>query len=123
MAKKEANCSFCGSTRAEVGMLIAGVTGHICDSCTIQAERIVRDELSFKQGDGATPSKTGGSFQVKKPLEIKNFLDEYVIGQEEAKRVLAVAVYNHYKRINNPSKAEDVEIEKSNIMLVGRTGT
>jgi ATP-dependent Clp protease ATP-binding subunit ClpX len=123
MAKKEANCSFCGSNRSQVGMLIAGVTGHICDSCAIQAERIIRDELTYKQGDKDIKTNSGSDFQVKKPLEIKTFLDEYVIGQEEAKRVLAVAVYNHYKRINNPSKAEEVEIEKSNIMLVGRTGT
>lgn len=123
MSKKEADCSFCGARRAEVNMLIAGVSGHICDSCAVQAEKIVRDELAFKQGTPKNTIKTKESFQLKKPLEIKNFLDEYVIGQDEAKKVLSVAVYNHYKRINNPSKADDVEIEKSNIMLVGRTGT
>jgi len=106
-------------------MLIAGVSGHICDSCAIQAEKIVSDEMKFKTG--ATPksdnNKPTESFKNRKPLEIKNFLDEYVIGQDEAKKVLSVAVYNHYKRINNPTKIDDVEIEKSNIMLVGRTGT
>ncbi len=125
MAKKETNCSFCGCHRSDVNMLIAGVSGHICDSCAIQAEKIVSDEMKFKTG--ATPksdnNKPTESFKNRKPLEIKNFLDEYVIGQDEAKKVLSVAVYNHYKRINNPTKIDDVEIEKSNIMLVGRTGT
>lgn len=125
MAKKETNCSFCGSHRSDVNMLIAGVSGHICDSCAVQAEKIVSDEMKFKTG--ATPksdnNKPTESFKNRKPLEIKNFLDEYVIGQDEAKKVLSVAVYNHYKRINNPTKIDDVEIEKSNIMLVGRTGT
>lgn len=125
MAKKETNCSFCGSHRSDVNMLIAGVSGHICDSCAVQAEKIVSDEMKFKTG--ASPksenNKLTESFKNRKPLEIKNFLDEYVIGQDEAKKVLSVAVYNHYKRINNPIKTDDVEIEKSNIMLVGRTGT
>jgi len=125
MAKKETNCSFCGSHRSDVNMLIAGVSGHICDSCAVQAEKIVSDEMKFKTG--ASPksdnNKPTESFKNRKPLEIKNFLDEYVIGQDEAKKVLSVAVYNHYKRINNPTKIDDVEIEKSNIMLVGRTGT
>lgn len=84
MAKKEANCSFCGSNRADVGMLIAGVTGHICDSCAIQAERIVRDEFAFKQGDKEVLTKENSGFQLKKPIEIKTFLDEYVIGQRRS---------------------------------------
>jgi ATP-dependent Clp protease ATP-binding subunit ClpX len=106
-------------------MLIAGVSGHICDSCAVQAEKIVSDEMKFKSGGSAKTEsvKSSETFTNKKPLEIKNFLDEYVIGQDEAKKVLSVAVYNHYKRINNPIKTDDVEIEKSNIMLVGRTGT
>ena len=125
MAKKDTNCSFCGSHRSEVNMLIAGVSGHICDSCAVQAEKIVSDEMKFKSGGSAKTEsvKSSETFTNKKPLEIKNFLDEYVIGQDEAKKVLSVAVYNHYKRINNPIKTDDVEIEKSNIMLVGRTGT
>jgi ATP-dependent Clp protease ATP-binding subunit ClpX len=125
MAKKDTNCSFCGSHRSEVNMLIAGVSGHICDSCAVQAEKIVSDEMKFKSGGSAKTEsvKSSETFTNKKPLEIKNFLDEYVIGQDEAKKVLSVAVYNHYKRINNPTKTDDVEIEKSNIMLVGRTGT
>jgi ATP-dependent Clp protease ATP-binding subunit ClpX len=124
MAKKEANCSFCGSHRSDVNMLIAGVSAHICDSCAVQAEKIVRDELVFKQGNAnSTIASSKDKFQVKKPLEIKNFLDEYVIGQDEAKKVLSVAVYNHYKRINSVTSDDEVEIEKSNIMLVGRTGT
>lgn len=106
-------------------MLIAGVSGHICDSCAVQAEKIVSDEMKFKSGGSAKSEsvKSSETFTNRKPLEIKNFLDEYVIGQDEAKKVLSVAVYNHYKRINNPIKTDDVEIEKSNIMLVGRTGT
>lgn len=123
MAKKDTQCSFCGSQRSEVNMLIAGVSGHICDSCAVQAEKIVRDELAFKQGSNATSGAPKESLILKKPVEIKQFLDEYVIGQDDAKKVLSVAVYNHYKRINHPSKQDDVEIEKSNIMLVGRTGT
>lgn len=124
MAKKEANCSFCGSQRSEVNMLIAGVSAHICDSCAVQAEKIVRDELVFKQGNpNSTMNPPKDKFQVKKPIEIKNFLDEYVIGQDEAKKVLSVAVYNHYKRINSITSDDEIEIEKSNIMLVGRTGT
>jgi ATP-dependent Clp protease ATP-binding subunit ClpX len=123
MAKKDTHCSFCGSQRSEVNMLIAGVSGHICDSCAVQAEKIVRDELAFKHGSTGTTVAQKEALYLKKPVEIKQFLDEYVIGQDEAKKVLSVAVYNHYKRINNPTKQDDVEIEKSNIMLVGRTGT
>ena len=111
-------CSFCGRNKKEVNLLIAGVSGHICDGCVDQAYQIVQEE-----------SKTKGDFKmdgvkIMKPIEIKNFLDEYVIGQEEAKKYLSVAVYNHYKRILNPqNKGEEVEIEKSNIVLVGETGT
>ena len=111
-------CSFCGRHKRDVNLLIAGVSGHICDSCVDQAYQIIQEE-----------SKTKGDFKVDglkllKPLEIKNFLDQYVIGQEEAKKFLSVAVYNHYKRILNPTaKGEEVEIEKSNIILVGETGT
>jgi ATP-dependent Clp protease ATP-binding subunit ClpX len=126
MAKKDTNCSFCGSQRSEVNMLIAGVSGHICDSCAIQAEKIVSDEMKFKSGGPAKTEKTKSAetFTNKKPLEIKNFLDEYEIGQDEAKKSLSIAVYNHYKRIQNKSHStNDVEIEKSNVLLVGETGT
>ena len=118
MSKKESGCSFCGRPRAEVGMLIAGVTGHICESCVSQAHTIVKEEdLS------STETKNERIVNVLKPLEIKEKLDEYVIGQDDAKKVLSVAVYNHYKRLNQPEWKDEVEIEKSNVVLVGRTGT
>jgi ATP-dependent Clp protease ATP-binding subunit ClpX len=118
MSKKESGCSFCGRPRAEVGMLIAGVTGHICESCVSQAHTIVKEEdLS------STETKSERIVNVLKPLEIKENLDEYVIGQDDAKKVLSVAVYNHYKRLNQPEWKDEVEIEKSNVVLVGRTGT
>jgi ATP-dependent Clp protease ATP-binding subunit ClpX len=99
-------------------MLIAGVTGHICESCVSQAHTIVKEEdLS------STETKSERIVNVLKPLEIKEKLDEYVIGQDDAKKVLSVAVYNHYKRLNQPEWKDEVEIEKSNVVLVGRTGT
>ncbi|MEJ6584203.1 MAG: ATP-dependent Clp protease ATP-binding subunit ClpX [Crocinitomicaceae bacterium] len=116
MAKKEAGCSFCGRPREEVGMLIAGVTGHICENCVTQAHSIVKEEVV----------QTNTNEQITnllKPAEIKGKLDEYVIGQDDAKKVLSVAVYNHYKRLNQPPSKDEVEIEKSNVILVGRTGT
>lgn len=118
MAKKESGCSFCGRTRNEVGMLIAGVSGHICESCVVQANSIILEEDL-----GEKKNKTNVSVNLYKPIEIKAKLDEYVIGQEDAKKVLSVAVYNHYKRLNQPPVKDDVEIEKSNVILVGRTGT
>ena len=118
MSKKEAGCSFCGRQRAEVGMLIAGVTGHICESCVSQAHTIIKEEdLGAKSDSGER------IVNVYKPKEIKAKLDEYVIDQDDAKKVLSVAVYNHYKRLNQPETKDEVEIEKSNVVLVGRTGT
>lgn len=117
MAKKDTNCSFCGRSRDEVGMLIAGVSGHICESCVTQAHTIVKEE------NVAPEQETEQVVNVMKPIEIKEKLDEYVIGQEDAKKVLSVAVYNHYKRLNQPPSKDDIEIEKSNVVLVGRTGT
>jgi ATP-dependent Clp protease ATP-binding subunit ClpX len=120
MAKKETTCSFCGSPRSGVNMLIAGINGHICDSCANQASKIVQEELTL------SPSATSAAFQglnLLKPQEIKAHLDEYVIGQQDAKKVLAVAVYNHFKRLKQKSTENEVEIEKSNVILVGRTGT
>jgi ATP-dependent Clp protease ATP-binding subunit ClpX len=117
MAKKEAGCSFCGRPREEVGMLIAGVTGHICESCVTQANSIVKEEETQKSDKGASIVNT------IKPAELKSKLDDYVIGQDDAKKVLCVAVYNHYKRLNQKATKDDVEIEKSNVILVGRTGT
>jgi ATP-dependent Clp protease ATP-binding subunit ClpX len=116
--KKETGCSFCGKSRNEVGILIAGVTGHICENCITQAHTIIREEeLSHNAESSKSP------LNILKPKEILEKLDDYVIGQIDAKKTLAVAVYNHYKRLNQPVKKDDVEIEKSNVILVGRTGT
>ncbi len=120
MAKKETGCSFCGRSRDEVGILIAGVTGHICENCVNQAHRIVTEENLT--GDNNFSSEAN-PVNVLKPHAIKAKLDEYVIGQNDAKKVLSVAVYNHYKRLNQPASHDEVEIEKSNVILVGRTGT
>ncbi len=121
MAKNPLHCSFCGRNRDEVKILIAGQEGHICENCVEHAREIIEQELMTK--DDRTPSSF--KLTVKKPVEIKKFLDEYVIGQDEAKRVLAVAVYNHYKRLQQKTNesTSDVEIEKSNIIMVGETGT
>src|SRR6186713_1618843 len=121
MAKNPLHCSCCGRNRDEVKILIAGQEGHICENCVEHAREIIEQELMTK--DDRTPSSF--KLTVKKPVEIKKFLDEYVIGQDEAKRVLAVAVYNHYKRLQQKpaESAGDVEIEKSNVIMVGETGT
>ena len=122
MAKKSPNknqCSFCGRADKDVNLLIAGVTGHICDLCVEQAHGIVNDSIksSRKSVPGFSLNK------LPKPKEIKSFVDQYVIGQEDAKRYLSVAVYNHYKRLLQTDSKDDVEIEKSNIIMVGSTGT
>lgn len=119
MAKESTHCSFCGRDKRETAMLIAGLEGHICDYCVTQAYTIVNEELSGKK------NKFSFQFKLLKPAEIKHHLDQYVIGQEEAKKVLSVSVYNHYKRINalKTKKDDDIELEKSNIILVGETGT
>ncbi len=118
--KREIKCSFCGRSKSEVNVLIAGVSGHICDSCIVQAQSIIKEELSQKASKDLE-----ASIVLQKPAEIKAYLDNYVIGQDAAKRVLSVSVYNHYKRLlQKPEKqGDDVEIEKSNIILVGETGT
>lgn len=119
--QKEIKCSFCGRDKSETYVLIAGITGHICDQCIQQAQSILSDEMSTKVKNSA-----GSHLTLLKPVEIKRFLDQYVIGQDDAKKVLAVAVYNHYKRISQKAKKgqqDDIEIEKSNIILVGETGT
>ena len=110
-------CSFCGRSRSEVNLLIAGTDGFICDECASQAYDIVQEEMKSKS------TLNLDNIEIKKPKEIKAFLDLYVIGQDEAKKHLAVAVYNHYKRLLQPGDKDDVEIEKSNIIMVGRTGT
>ena len=118
MKREEDKCSFCGRSRSDVMLLIGGVSGFICDSCAKQANDIVEEE--FK----AATTKQFGKLKLVKPKTIKEYLDQYVIGQEEAKKFLSVAVYNHYKRLNQATEAtDDVEIEKSNIIMVGETGT
>src|SRR5687767_1144083 len=123
MAKQQTlHCSFCGRSREEVKILIAGQEGHICENCVDHAQEIIGQELMIypeaKQAAGSTHKLT-----VKKPVEIKKFLDQYVIGQDDAKKILAVATYNHYKRLNQRIEKDEVEIEKSNIIMVGETGT
>ncbi len=115
---KSDRCSFCGRNKEEVNLLIAGVSGHICDACIDQAYTIIKEELKPVQ----KPFDIG-DLEVKTPVQIKQFLDQYVIGQEDAKKVLSVAVYNHYKRLGQHDTRNEVEIEKSNIILVGETGT
>lgn len=110
-------CSFCGRSRNEVDLLIAGTDGFICDACATQAFEIVKEEMKSKS------TLNLDKIEIKKPREIKAFLDQYVIGQDEAKKHIAVAVYNHYKRLLQKDSDDGVEIEKSNIILVGRTGT
>ena len=112
-------CSFCGRTDKEVKLLITGISGYICENCTEQAYRILQ-EHDFLAPNG---KKKGNALKVPKPQEIKKYLDEYVIGQDEAKRFLSVAVYNHYKRLQQPADKDGVEIEKSNVIMVGSTGT
>jgi ATP-dependent Clp protease ATP-binding subunit ClpX len=122
MAKQQTlHCSFCGRSRDEVKILIAGQDGHICENCVEHAEEIIEQELGSNT-DSKQPHTTTHKLIVKKPIEIKNFLDDYVIGQDDAKKILSVAVYNHYKRLNQKIE-NDVEIEKSNIIMVGETGT
>ena len=110
-------CSFCGRTKKEANMLIAGLEGHICDHCIEQANAIMNEELVSKKEISFEPVK------LLKPTEIKDFLDQFVIGQDMAKKIIAVAVYNHYKRLMQKPANDDIEIEKSNIILVGETGT
>ena len=121
MSKKNTSkCSFCGRAKEDVQILITGVDGYICENCVTQAKQIVDTEVLHLH------AKTSSKVQMEKnlkPKAIKEYLDEYVIGQDEAKKVISVAVYNHYKRLNQTVEADDVEIEKSNILMVGKTGT
>lgn len=118
-SKNKRRCSFCGRPESEVGFLITGMSGYICDSCSQQAYEIVQEAM--KSSAGGTNSLD--LKELPKPVEIKEFLDQYVIGQDAAKRYLSVAVYNHYKRLLQKSDSNEVEIEKSNIIMVGSTGT
>ena len=120
MAKNTLHCSFCGRSRDEVKILIAGQEGHICENCVEHAQEIIQQELMIRED---TPGSSTFKLTVKKPIEIKRILDEYIIGQDDAKKVLSVAVYNHYKRLQQKVQENEVEIEKSNIIMVGETGT
>ena len=119
--QQQLHCSFCGRNRDEVKILIAGQDGHICENCVDHAAEIIEQELGIVH-EAKSHQQASGKLTVKKPVEIKKFLDEYIIGQDDAKKILAVAVYNHYKRLNQKIE-NDVEIEKSNIIMVGETGT
>ena len=118
MAKEELSCSFCGRKKPETNLLIAGNSAHICDECIEQAHGIVLQEHKHEQEQAID-----GEVMLKKPRQIKAFLDDYVIGQEQTKKVMSVAVYNHYKRLLQPEDQNAVEIQKSNIIIVGQTGT
>ncbi|MBL6677890.1 MAG: ATP-dependent Clp protease ATP-binding subunit ClpX [Flavobacteriaceae bacterium] len=116
MSEGEVLCSFCGRSKSQTKLLIAGLDAHICDICISQADMIAKD-------DGSNKDLSDFAVDLKPPKEIKNFLDLHVIGQEDAKKTLSVAVYNHYKRINQKKLKEEIEIQKSNLILVGPTGT
>ena len=116
-------CSFCGRSEKEVKLLITGINGYICENCAIQAYEIAQSTVLLDPQGKKGNKKTYDLKKVPKPMEIKEYLDQYVIGQDEAKRYLAVAVYNHYKRLQQPATDDGVEIEKSNIIMVGSTGT
>ena len=119
MEEKGVNCSFCGRSKQDTDVLIAGTTGHICNYCITQAHEIIHEESGHQSREDMAEELT-----LLKPQEIKEHLDQYVIGQDEAKKVLSVAVYNHYKRVlQETDREQEVEIEKSNIMMVGKTGT
>ncbi len=127
--KNKKICCFCGRSENDVRMLISGVYGHICNDCTEQAWEVVQSAMGLVADDDEDTSRSGKRTarpqmkDVPKPTEIKAYLDQYIIGQDEAKRYLAVAVYNHYKRLTQPADDDGVEIEKSNIIMVGSTGT
>lgn len=118
MAKEELECSFCGRKKAETNLLIAGLDAHICDRCIEQAHGIVVEEALH-----STNNELSKEMMLKKPKAIKEFLDDYIIGQDYTKKVMSVAVYNHYKRLLQPKTDDDIEIQKSNIIIVGQTGT
>ena len=113
--KEYRKCSFCGRAEKDVNLLISGINGNICDECIQQANEILRENMKTTQAFSLD--------KLPKPKEIKEYLDKYVIGQDDAKKAMAVAVYNHYKRLKNPGSDDDVELEKSNIIMVGSTGT
>ncbi|MBL4652425.1 MAG: ATP-dependent Clp protease ATP-binding subunit ClpX [Flavobacteriales bacterium] len=118
MEQENVKCSFCGRDKRETEVLIAGITGHICDNCVEQAKSIVKEEMSGKVNEELT-----SNINLLKPIDFKRHLDEYIISQEQAKKILSVAVYNHYKRVTQNIEDDEIEIEKSNVVMVGETGT
>ncbi len=114
---QQISCSFCGRTKKDVDLMISGINAHICNFCINQAQQILEEEVKVKNKQKAP------EFNLMKPMEIKQYLDQFVVGQEEAKKVISVAVYNHYKRLMQTPDEEDISIEKSNIIMVGETGT
>lgn len=123
MKESKIRCSFCSRSKEEVQILIAGAEGHICENCVANAQEIIDQELFTPGKKAAAAVAPHFAPKVSKPMDMKKFLDEYVIGQDDAKKILAVAVYNHYKRLNQQIGDDEVEIEKSNIIMVGETGT
>ena len=125
-SKQNYRCSFCGKDKSEALILIAGIEGHICEVCVEQAVDIIEEELYGNKKNAASQSEASDFHLPEnlRPKDIKEYLDEYVIGQETAKKTISVAVYNHYKRLRQSAKTDDdVEIEKSNVLFVGETGT
>jgi len=118
MSEKELVCSFCGLTKVQTNLLVAGQDAHICDSCIEQAYGIIVEENKKNESDSV-----GQDLKIAKPKEIKSFLDDYIVGQEQTKKIISVAVYNHYKRLYQIKDNSDVEIEKSNVIIAGQTGT
>ena len=113
----QVTCSFCGRNKKDVDLMISGIHAHICDKCIAQAQQILNEELK------TTSENESPNFKLIKPADMKSHLDEFVIGQDEAKKFISVAVYNHYKRLMQKDDKDDVVIEKSNIIMVGQTGT
>jgi ATP-dependent Clp protease ATP-binding subunit ClpX len=125
-SNKDPKCSFCGRKKTDVELLLSGNEGHICNNCIEQGYDLIQQELYGVNAQAKKPAKKKGNspnFDIKPPVELKKFLDRFIIGQDEAKKVMSVAVYNHYKRLTQPSSNDDIQIEKSNIIMVGETGT
>jgi ATP-dependent Clp protease ATP-binding subunit ClpX len=123
---KDPKCSFCGRKKTDVELLLSGTEGHICNNCIEQGYDLIQQELYGVNAQAKKPAKKKGNspnFDIKPPVELKKFLDKFIIGQDEAKKVMSVAVYNHYKRLTQPGTNDDIQIEKSNIIMVGETGT
>ena len=124
MAYQEQTCSFCGRKKSEAGMLLSGPEGHICNNCIVQGYELIQQDLyGVDVKDKKKKKKDMPKFELRPPIELKKYMDQFIIGQDEAKKVLCVAVYNHYKRLMQPKTSDDVVIEKSNIIMVGETGT